>query len=68
MNFAELLKRERSRLGLTQAQAAAHLDVPSRTYWEWESGKTTPHKIAQEGASRRFQSAIPAGSIYDKTK
>lgn len=55
MNFAETLKAERSGLGLTQAQAAELIDVPARTYWEWEAGKTTPYAITQEGALGRLR-------------
>lgn len=54
MNFADQLKSERDRLGLTQAGAAAVLGIPDRTYWEWEAGKTTPYAITQEGALRRL--------------
>jgi DNA-binding XRE family transcriptional regulator len=54
MSFAEQLKVHRERLGLTQAELASFLDVPARTYWEWESGKTTPHTITQEGALARL--------------
>jgi DNA-binding XRE family transcriptional regulator len=54
MKFADQLKHERERLGLTQAGAAALLDVPARTYWEWEAEKTTPYAITQEGALRRL--------------
>lgn len=55
MSFADQLKSERERLGLTQAVAAALLDVPARTYWEWEADKTTPYAITQEGAIGRFR-------------
>lgn len=54
MSFGEQLKAHRERLGLTQAELAALLDVPARTHWEWESGKTTPHAITQEGALARL--------------
>lgn len=55
MSFAEKLKSERERLSLTQAEAAALLDVPARTYWEWEHGKTEPLPVAQEGAIARLK-------------
>ena len=54
MSFAEQLKTERERLGLTQAQVASLLNVPARTYWEWEASKTTPYAISQEGALKRL--------------
>ncbi len=58
--FSEQLKTHRERLGLTQAEIASLLDVPARTYWEWESGKTTPHAITQEGALARLSKAKAA--------
>lgn len=57
MSFADQLKSERDRLGLTQAEAAALLDVPSRTYWEWENEKTTPYAVTQEGCLSRLRTA-----------
>ena len=59
MTFAEQLKAERKRLGLTQAQAAALLDVSARVHWEWETGKTEPYAITQEGALARMKKAKP---------
>lgn len=55
MSFADQLKQERERLGITQAQAASLIAVPDRTYWEWEAGKTTPYAITQEGALTRLR-------------
>lgn len=57
MTFSEQLKAHRQRLGLTQSEAAAVLEIPARTHWEWESGKTTPHAITQEGALARLSKA-----------
>jgi len=57
MTFPEKLKAHRQRLGLTQAELAALLEVPARTHWEWESGKTTPYAITQEGALARLTKA-----------
>jgi len=59
MTFPEKLHDERRRLGLTQAEAAALLDTPARTYWEWENKKTAPPAIAQEGAIARLAKAKP---------
>jgi DNA-binding transcriptional regulator YiaG len=56
VTFADTIKAERKRLGLTQAEAAAVLEVPARTLWEWEHGKTTPLPVAQEGVIARFKS------------
>jgi DNA-binding XRE family transcriptional regulator len=55
MSFSDQLKKERERLGLTQAQAASLIEVPARTYWEWEAEKTTPYAITQEGALARLR-------------
>lgn len=55
MNFCDQLKTERERLGITQAQAASLIEVPARTYWEWEAEKTTPYPITQEGALQRLR-------------
>jgi transcriptional regulator with XRE-family HTH domain len=54
MTFADKLKSERLRTGLTQPDAAGLLEVPQRTLWEWEHGKTEPYKVTQEGALARF--------------
>lgn len=56
--FAEILKIERQRLGLTQAEAAAMLSVKPRTIWKWENG-IPPLELTQEGALRRLKSAKP---------
>lgn len=74
MTFPEQLKAQRERLGLTQAELAALLDVPARTYWEWEAGKTTPYAITQEGALARLSKAkrrsqgTNAESIHPESK
>lgn len=54
MNFAETLKSERQRLGLTQAEAAAVLDVKPRTIWKWENNELPLH-LTQEGALARLR-------------
>jgi DNA-binding transcriptional regulator YiaG len=53
--FAHLLKTERARLGLTQAQAAALLDVSKSVLEKWETTARTPLKITQEGAAARLK-------------
>ena len=52
--FSSALKQARNRIKLTQKEAAALLETPPRTYWEWENEKTTPSAIAQEGALARL--------------
>lgn len=42
MNPATRLKLMRSRLGLTQARAAARLGTTLRTYQGWEAGTRSP--------------------------
>ena len=68
MSFADQLKQERERLGITQAQAASLIEVPARTYWEWEAEKTTPYAITQEGALERLRITIaPAWGSNSQT-
>lgn len=55
LTFGAHIKSERKRLRLTQAEAAAALEVPARTLWEWEHDKTEPLPVAQEGVRARFQ-------------
>ncbi len=62
MDFAAQLKAERQRLRLTQPEASAALDIPDRTYWEYENGKTVPPAIAQEGALARLAKLKPKKS------
>lgn len=56
MSFAENLKSERKRLGLTQAEAAALLGVSPRAVWQWEQGEE-PLQVTQEGAIARLKRA-----------
>ena len=55
MSFADQLKSERSRLGLSQAELAALLDVSKSAVEKWEYGTKTPISIAQEGALARLR-------------
>ena len=57
MDFANQLKSERARLGLSQAEMAALLDVSKSTVEKWEYGTKTPIPIAQEGALERIRKA-----------
>lgn len=57
MSFAAKLAQHRKRLGLTQAGAAALLDVGLRTYATWERDddpNRRPHALTQEGALARL--------------
>lgn len=56
MDFTEKLKAQRERLGLTQAELAALLDVSPRAVWQWEKGML-PHVLTQEGALARLTKA-----------
>lgn len=53
MSFAEKIKSAREQLGLTQAEAAALLDVSPRAVWQWEQGQE-PIVLTQEGALQRL--------------
>jgi DNA-binding transcriptional regulator YiaG len=55
MSFAATIKQERERLGITQAQAAELIATSKRTYTDWESGRTVPLPVAQEGALARMR-------------
>lgn len=55
MTFAEKLKAERLRLGLTQAECAELLEISKRALEEWESGNRVPLVVAQEGALARLE-------------
>lgn len=58
MSFAEQLKTERTRLGLTQARAAKALEIGLRTYAVWErddDSKRKPHLLTQEGTLARLR-------------
>lgn len=63
MDFAEKLKAARERLGLTQTEAAALLDVSFEAVSKWERGLSTPAAIAQEGALARLSSAGRAAGV-----
>lgn len=56
MRFAEALKKERDRLGLTRAQAADFLeDVSASWIDKAESGAREPHPWMQAEALRRLR-------------
>ena len=57
MKFADQLKQERERLGITQAQAAALLGVSKSVLAKWEIADRTPKVLAREGALARFLAA-----------
>ena len=56
MSFADQLKQERERLGITQPQAAALLCVSKSVLAKWETVDRTPMAITQEGALARLGS------------
>lgn len=56
MAFSDQLKAERERLGLTQAEAAALLDVSPRAIWKWEHGDE-PLAVTAEGVIARLKRA-----------
>lgn len=60
MTFAERLKSERKRLGITQAKLAEILEMSKRWVEETEAGRNMPPKIAQEGALKRLGKLKPA--------
>jgi transcriptional regulator with XRE-family HTH domain len=58
MNFARDLKAELARLGLTQAEAAAELNVSARAVWEWLHGSETL-AVTAEGVLSRLKKLKP---------
>jgi transcriptional regulator with XRE-family HTH domain len=52
VSFADQLKSERKRLGLTQAGAEALLGLGKGQITAWETGRNTPHRWMQDGALR----------------
>lgn len=54
MSFAEKLKTERQRLNLTQAEAAAILEVSKSALEKWEAGTKSPKALMREGALARL--------------
>ena len=52
MSFAGTIKKERERLGITQAQAASMLGVSKSVIKKWESGMRTPQDLAATEKSR----------------
>mgnify|MGYP000919645954 FL=1 len=56
MSFADQLRNERKRLGLTQAGADAVLETCKGQVAAWESERNTPHILTQEGALARLRS------------
>lgn len=57
--FSEILREKRTALSLSQTQCAELLDIPFRTYCDWERGVTSPPVIAQEGALKRLEDRKP---------
>jgi DNA-binding XRE family transcriptional regulator len=67
MSFAAKLAQHRQRLGLTQAGAAALLDVGLRTYATWERDddpKRRPHVLTQEGVLARLEKLRPPVRLW----
>lgn len=54
MTFAQQLKAERTRVGKTQAEVAAILEVSKRSVEQWEAG-SEPLKVTQEGVLARMK-------------
>jgi transcriptional regulator with XRE-family HTH domain len=55
MTFAEKLKSERKRIGLSQADLALLLGVSAEWVSKSERGLSTPLEITQEGALERLR-------------
>ena len=57
MSFAKRIEEQRTRLGLTQPEAAAVCGVSVRLWRYWESGERTPLDVTQEGVLARLTRA-----------
>lgn len=57
MTFADQLRSERTRLGLTQVEAAMLLDVARDTVASWESERNMPIAVTQEGVLARLRTS-----------
>ena len=55
MTFAEQLKSERKRLGLTQAECETLLSCGTGQITAWERSRNTPHELTQEAAIARLK-------------
>ena len=65
MRFADQLKQERERLGITQAQAASLLNVSKSVIEKWEADTRTPLDITQEGALQRLRSTKTPRRLFE---
>ena len=54
MTFAQQLRAEQSRLGMTQPDLAAALEVSERTVFHWLTGTREPLAVAVEGVLARL--------------
>jgi transcriptional regulator with XRE-family HTH domain len=57
MSFAEQLKQEQDRLGMTQAEIAALLEVSPRAVWKWLHGDEPELAVTREGVIARLKRA-----------
>lgn len=55
MTFAEQLKQEKARLGLSLATMAKTLEIGQRTLEHWIKGDRIPLPVTQEGTLARLQ-------------
>jgi transcriptional regulator with XRE-family HTH domain len=60
--FAATLRLHRDRLGLSQTELAELLGMTMTVISDWETGRTTPPAITQEGAIARLRLSTTAGS------
>jgi transcriptional regulator with XRE-family HTH domain len=54
MTFGQQLRTERQRLGLSQTEAAALLEVSLSSIQKWELDMKTPKLVMQEGIMARL--------------
>jgi transcriptional regulator with XRE-family HTH domain len=57
MTFAAQLAAHQKRLGFSQPQLAAFLEISPRLVWSWLNGQPPSLQIAAEGALARLEKA-----------
>ena len=65
MNFAQHLLSERTRLGLTQTEAAVVLETSASWVDKAERNQRAPHILMQEGALARLAKVTPTPNLPD---
>ena len=60
MSFADQIRAERARLGISQTMAEQLLKLGKGQITAWETGRNTPHRWMQEGCLRELRLLKPS--------